>query len=114
MYPQSNWLKDTLREPFQLVEPSDIAHQDACSRFEFLTSMIAVDNDEDFRAVPWSGEFFLDSIWGYDGNGLAATIEAELTDTWPLLGAGAFGGELSRAQKSLATLTEWKAKRRGW
>ncbi|KMS89910.1 MULTISPECIES: hypothetical protein [Streptomyces] len=41
---------------------------------------------------------------------LAATIEAELTDTWPLLRAGAFGGELSRAQKSLAALTEWKAK----
>ncbi|MFJ2230536.1 SIR2 family protein [Streptomyces halstedii] len=115
IYPQSNWLKDTLREPFQLVEPSDTAYQAACARFEFLTSMVAMDNSSDFRAVPWSGEFFLDSFWGYDGHGLAATIEAELTDTWPLLRAGAFGGELSRAQKSLAALTEWKAKHgRGW
>ncbi|MFF9378859.1 hypothetical protein ACF1BB_30615 [Streptomyces griseoluteus] len=69
-----------------------------------------MDNGKDFRAVPWSGEFFLDHIWGYDGSGLAATVEAELTDTWPLLRAGAFGGELSRAQKSRAALTEWKAK----
>ncbi|MFH9605602.1 SIR2 family protein [Streptomyces rochei] len=110
LYPQSNWLKNTLREPFQLVEPSDTAYQEASARFEFLASMIAMDAGDDFRAVPWAGEFFLDSTWGYDNTGLAATIEAELTDTWPLLSAGAFGGELSRAQKALTALTEWKTK----
>jgi hypothetical protein len=107
--PSEQRLKDTLREPFQLVEPSDTAYQEACARFEFLASMIAMDTDNDFRAYPWAGEFLLGSAWGHDNNGLAATIEAELTDTWPLLSAGAFG-ELSRAQQSLTALTEWKAK----
>jgi hypothetical protein len=109
IYPQSNWLKDTLREPFRLVEPSDTAYREACARFEFLASMIAMDIDNDFLAYPWAGEFFLDSTWGYDNNGLAATIEAELTDTWPLLRADAFGGQLPRAQKALTTLTEWRS-----
>ncbi|RST19641.1 hypothetical protein E2C00_00235 [Streptomyces sp. WAC05374] len=109
-YPQSNWLKDTLREPFRLVEPSDVAYREACARFEFLASLIAMDTDNDFLSYPWAGEFFIDSTWGYDNNGLAAVIEAKLTDTWPLLRAGAFGGELLRAQKALTALTEWRGK----
>lgn len=108
IYPQSNWAKGTLREPFRLVEPSDIAYREACARFEFLASMIAMDTDNEFHAYPWAGEFFLDSAWGYDNIGLAATIDAELTDTWPLLRAGAFGGQLPRAQKALTALTEWR------
>ncbi len=107
-YPQSNWMKDTLREPFRLVEPSDVAYREACARFEFLASMIAMDTDKPAFANPWAGEFLLDSIWGYEGNGLAAVIETELTDTWPLLRAGAFGGQLPRAQKALTSLTEWR------
>ncbi|MFE1439836.1 SIR2 family protein [Streptomyces sp. NPDC058739] len=107
-YPQSNWMKDTLREPFRLVEPSDVAYREACARFEFLASMIAMDTDEPAFANPWAGEFFLDSTWGYEGNGLAAVIETELADTWPLLRAGAFGGQLPRAQKALTSLSEWR------
>ncbi|WP_331764208.1 SIR2 family protein (plasmid) [Streptomyces anulatus] len=109
-YPQSNWLKDTLREPFRLVEPSDVAYSEACARFEFLASMAAMDTDIGFRAYPWVGEFFLDSFWGYDSNGLAGAIETELADTWPLLLAGAFGGELPRARNALTALTEWRGK----
>ncbi|MGW7723867.1 SIR2 family protein [Streptomyces canus] len=113
LYPQSNWLKATLREPFRLVEPSDTAYSEACTRFEFLVSMVAMDTDNEFFAYPWSGEFFL--AWGYDGNGLATAIEEELTDTWPLLRAGAFGGQLSHAQKALTALTKWRSEhaRRG-
>ncbi|WP_158709199.1 SIR2 family protein [Streptomyces globisporus] len=107
-YPQSNWLKDTLREPFRLVEPSDIAYREACARFEFLASMIAMDTDSDIHAYPWAGEFLLDSTWGYENEGLPAIVETELTDTWPLLTAGAFGGQLPRAQNALTKLTEWK------
>ncbi|GAA4339742.1 hypothetical protein GCM10023086_74960 [Streptomyces venetus] len=110
IYPQSNWLKNTLREPFQLVEPSDTAYQEACARFEFLTSMIAMDAGDDFRASPWAGEFFLDSTWGDDHNGLASVITEELTEAWPLLRAGAFGGQLSRAEKALSALTEWRSR----
>ncbi|MGR8012289.1 hypothetical protein [Streptomyces hypolithicus] len=109
LYPQSNWLKNTLREPFRILEPSDSAYLEACARFEFLASMIAMDtdNENDYRAYPWAGEFILGSIWGYDNDGIASTIEAELTDTWPLLAAGAFRGQLARAQKAHADLTEW-------
>ncbi|MFK0174217.1 SIR2 family protein [Streptomyces sp. NPDC090306] len=109
LYPQSNWLKDTLREPFRLVEPSDTAYREACARFEFLASMIAMDTDDELRAYPWAGEFFLDSVWGDDGNGLAPAIQSELAESWPLLRAGAFGGELSRAQKALTRLTAWRS-----
>ncbi|MFB7030918.1 MULTISPECIES: SIR2 family protein [unclassified Streptomyces] len=114
-YPQSRWLKETLREPFLLIEPSEIAYREAFARFEFLASMIAMDTDISFRAYPWAGEFFLDRTWGYDDNGLAAAIKAELTDTWSLLTAGAFGGDLSRAHDALAKLTEWRRERaRTW
>nr|WP_011113221.1 SIR2 family protein [Streptomyces rochei]BAC76597.1 hypothetical protein [Streptomyces rochei]BAK19913.1 hypothetical protein [Streptomyces rochei] len=109
LYPQSNWLKDTLREPFRLIEPSDITYSEACTRFEFLASMVAMDTDSEFLAYPWAGEFFLHSAWGWDNNGLASTIAEELTETWPLLRAGAFGGQLPRAQKALAALTAWRS-----
>ncbi|WP_405535146.1 SIR2 family protein [Streptomyces sp. NBC_00075] len=107
LYPQSNWIKETLREPFRLVEPSDIAYREASSRFELLASMIAMDTDKPDLANPWAGEFFLDSTWGHDGNGLTA-IEAELTDTWPLLRAGGFGGQLLRAQEAFTDVTAWR------
>lgn len=114
-YPQSNWMKDTLREPFRLVEPSGVAYREACARFELLASMVAIDADDAFPSYPWVGEFFLDSTWGHDNNGLAASIEMELADTWPLLRAGAFGGELLRAQKALTALTEWRREHgRAW
>lgn len=108
IYPQSNWLKETLREPFLIVEPSDSAYREACSRFEFLASMIAMDTDQPAFADPRAGEFLLDSTWGYDGNGLAAIVKAELTGTWPLLNAGAFGGELARAETALSALSDWR------
>lgn len=108
IYPQSNWIKKTLREPFRLVEPNDIAYNEASSRFELLTSMSAMDTDKPSSATPWAGESFLGSIWGHDGNGLAATIEAELTDTWPLLRAGGFGGQVLRAQQALTDVTAWR------
>ncbi len=108
LYPQSNWMKDTLREPFRLIEPSDTAYREACTRFEFLASMVAMDTDSDFLAYPWAGEFFLNSVWGWDNNGLADVIAEELTDTWPLLHAGAFGGQLSHAERALAALADWR------
>ncbi|MEW5655233.1 SIR2 family protein [Streptomyces cinereoruber] len=112
LYPQSNWIRQTLREPFRLIEPGDTAYHEAFARFEFLTSMIAMDTDSELLAYPWPGEFLLDSTWGYNGEGLSAAIAAELTETWPLLAAGAFGGDLTRAQQALTKLTNWKATNR--
>ncbi len=115
IYPQSNWLKDTLREPFRLIETSDAAYGEACARFEFLVSMVAMDTDKDFYAYPWAGEFLLDSFWGHNSHGLAGSVETELTETWPLLRAGAFGRQLPRAQAALAALTEWRSRSgRSW
>lgn len=107
IYPQSHWLRDELREPFRLVEPSDTAYRQACSRFEFLASMISMDTDNEVRAYPWAGEFFLES---FDEAGLAASVEQELNASWPLLQAGAFGGDLARAQAAHTALVDWRAK----
>lgn len=105
---------ETLREPFRLVEPSDISYREACIRFEFLASMIAMDTEPAYLAYPWVGEFLLNRAWGYNSDGIASAIETELTETWPLLTAGAFNGDLSRAQAALTKLTDWRAKNRKW
>jgi hypothetical protein len=46
--------------------------------------------------------------WDYDTS-IANTIKAELTPSWPLLRAGAFGGDLERAQAAYERLAEWRA-----
>lgn len=106
-YPQSHWLKDTLREPFRIVEPNDTTYEEACSRFEFLASMIAM--DPHLNAHPWAGEFMLDGTWGDDGEGLASIVKSELNDLWPLLRADAFGGALQRAVAAHTALSDWRA-----
>ncbi|MHC3475296.1 SIR2 family protein [Streptomyces sp. 7R007] len=109
LYPQSRWLKDELREPFRLVEPSDHAYVEACTRFEYLTSMIAMDEGgHDGPPYPWAGEFLLDDIWEYDRPDLSSSIEQELTEAWPLLRAGAFGGDVARAKTAHQALAEWR------
>ncbi|WP_406490491.1 SIR2 family protein [Streptomyces sp. NBC_01604] len=108
-YPQSHWLKDELREPFRLVEPSDHAYLEVCTRFEYLTSMIAMDEGRDTRVYPWAGEFLLDDIWEYDRPDLSSSIEHELTAAWPLLRAGAFGGDVAHAKAAHQALSEWRA-----
>ncbi|MFE0358869.1 SIR2 family protein [Streptomyces nigra] len=113
-YPQSHWIRDELREPFLPVEPDDDAYQAAFHRFEFLASLIAMDSGHEYHANPWSGEFLLDSWWGYDDAGLAADIAREINESWPLLQAGAFGGEVQRAEKALAALVEFRARNPRW
>ncbi|MFF5846352.1 SIR2 family protein [Streptomyces massasporeus] len=113
-YPQSHWLGEELREPFRLVEPDDHAYQSAFHRFEFLASLIAMDTEHEFHANPWSGEFFLDSWWGYDQIGLAPDIEREINDSWPLLQAGAFSADTERAKKALTALAEFRSRTRRW
>ncbi|MFI9587831.1 SIR2 family protein [Streptomyces sp. NPDC052236] len=110
-YPQSHWICEELREPFQLVEPDDDAYRAAFHRFEFLASMIAMDTERRFFARPWTGEFFLESVWGHDGVGLAPDITREINASWPLLQAGAFGGEVERAEKALEALTSARSQR---
>lgn len=110
-FPQSHWLHEELREPFRLVEPDDAAYRAAFHRFEFLASLIALDTEHEFLANPWPGEFLLESAWGYDGVGLAPDIAREITPSWPLLQAGAFGGKAERAEKALEALVEYRSRR---
>ncbi|MDX3078649.1 hypothetical protein PV364_41065, partial [Streptomyces sp. MI02-7b] len=113
-YPQSHFIRQVLRDPFRLVEPDDHAYGNAFNRFEFLTSLIAMDQEDDFLANPWPGEFLLDPNWGYADNSLAADAEREMTPAWPLLQSGAFGGDLERGKKALQALIEYRAKHPRW
>ncbi|MET9463134.1 hypothetical protein ABZY05_50705 [Streptomyces canus] len=71
--------------------------------------MIAMDAGRDTPAYLWAGEFLLDDIWEYDRPDLSSSIEHELTAAWPLLLAGAFGGEVARAKAAHQALAEWRA-----
>jgi hypothetical protein len=107
-FPQSRFLRRETREPLQIIEPDDAAYQTACTRFEFLTSLIAMDNDAQNPGLPWIGEFVNDVHWEYNTS-IANTIKEELTVSWPLLRAGAFGGDLERAKTAYERLTQWRA-----
>ncbi|MFF8024771.1 SIR2 family protein [Streptomyces sp. NPDC007896] len=106
-FPQSTFLRQEAREPLKSIEPDDAAYQTACTRFEFLASLIAMDDDTQTRP-PWIGEFVNDVHWKYDTS-IANTIKAELTPNWPLLRAGAFGGNVERAQAAYEHLIQWRA-----
>ncbi|ULR48395.1 hypothetical protein [Streptomyces deccanensis] len=108
LYPQSRLLRQEVRDPIRPIEPDDTAYKAACSRFEFLASMIAMDDDDEYRRDPWPGEFLTGEYWGHD-SGVARTIEQELTPAWPLLQAGAFSGDLDRAKAAYTRLIEWRA-----
>lgn len=108
LLPEGSFLRKETREPLQVIEPDDTAYQAACTRFEFLASMIAMDHPTERRRFPWVGEFLSDEHWEYD-TGIANTIKSELTPGWPLLRAGAFGGDTERAQAAHERLTQWRA-----
>ncbi|MGI5457852.1 caspase family protein [Streptomyces sp. CA-249302] len=113
-YPQSHFIRQEMREPFQLIEPDDSAYAEACYRFEFLASMVAMDSEIGTYVNPWSGEFLLDLNWGYDENGLAADVHQEIKESWPLLRGGAFGANPERAEKAFQALVEFRRKNPRW
>ncbi|MFD5519614.1 SIR2 family protein [Streptomyces sp. NPDC127066] len=107
-FPQSTFLRQEAREPLKSIEPDNTAYETACTRFEFLASLISMDNDTQNSAFPWIGQFISDLHWEYDTS-IANTIKAELTPSWPLLRAGAFGGDVGRAQAAYERLVQWRA-----
>jgi hypothetical protein len=109
-YTQSRWLRQELREPLRLVEPDDTAYLAAFDRFEMIASLIALDALPQPTNYVWAGEFLLDGRWG-SMNGLAQRVKGEITADWPLLRAGAFGGDLDRAQAAYTALQTWKIER---
>ncbi|MFB8437910.1 hypothetical protein ACFC7A_02525 [Streptomyces niveus] len=113
LYPESHLLRQDVREALRPIESDDGTYQEACNRFEFLASMMALDMGPESFARPWAGEFLIESNWGYT-SGLAITVEQELTPAWPLLQGGAFGGDPQRATDAYKTLVEWRAKHPRW
>jgi hypothetical protein len=113
-YPQSHFIREELREPFRWIEHDDAAYTEACYRFELLASMIAMDNEIDVYTSPWSGEFMLDSNWGYEENGLAREITKEIGPSWPLLDGGAFGADPVRAENAFKALADFRSRNRRW
>jgi hypothetical protein len=110
-YPQSHFLRDELREPLRLAEPDDRAYTAASYRFEFLASMIAMGHEIDFYRNPWMGEYMNDAVWGYEDEGLAGDLAREIEPSWPLLRAGAFGGEEEQAKDAFTRLVEARGNR---
>ncbi|WP_405404119.1 caspase domain-containing protein [Streptomyces sp. NBC_01104] len=114
IYPQSHFLREELRDPFRAIEPDDIAYAEACNRFEFMASLIAMDTEPSSLATPWIGEFLLDSNWGYDEFGLAGEISENINSAWPVLEVGAFGSDPERANKAFAALVDFRSKHPRW
>ncbi|WP_405549525.1 caspase domain-containing protein [Streptomyces microflavus] len=112
-YPQSHHLHEELREVFLEIEPDGAAYDESFYRFELLASLVAMDGETSL-STPWSGEFLLDSNWGYDDFGMAMEVAQEIGPTWPLLKAGAFGGDQTRAEKAFENLSEHRSRTRHW
>ncbi|MFF8657516.1 SIR2 family protein [Streptomyces huasconensis] len=99
----STWLRRRLREV--LAEPGadgDRAISDAFDTYEYVTALLQADLAEMPETV---GEFTLPDRW--DGEGrlrVAARVQARFSDAWPMLGSGAFHGEVQRAHTAAAVV----------
>jgi hypothetical protein len=109
LYPQSELLRRELREPLRAIAPDDRPFQAACSRFELLTSLIALDQP---LGDAWNGKFASDGEWGWDNDGPSTAVRAEIAPDWPLIAAGAFGGDPDRATAAFDKLATWRTQTR--
>ncbi|WP_053646078.1 hypothetical protein [Streptomyces sp. XY431] len=108
-YPQGRLLAEAVREPLRLVEPDDQLFQAANDRFQLLVSLLGMDTDgPEWSRAPWAGDFLADSRWGYNDNGPAGALQREIGPDWPLLRAGAFGGDPERAKAAFTALNTWR------
>jgi hypothetical protein len=106
-YPHSHLIREQAREPLAALEPDDEAYIAACSRLEFLATMLAFDHAiAPYDVATWHGEFLL----GGGFNQLFEQISQEIGPGWPLLQAGAFGGDADFARLTLDSFRDWAAK----
>lgn len=106
-YPHSRLIREQAREPLAALEPDDEAYNAACSRLEFLATMLAFDHAiAPYDVATWHGEFLL----GRGFNQLSEQISQEIGPGWPLLEAGAFGGDAEIARLTLDSVRDWAAK----
>jgi hypothetical protein len=108
----STWLRARLRDV--LAEPAadnDRALSEAFDGYEYLTALLQADLAE---TPSTAGEFTLPDRWGGDGRlRVAARVQDRFSDAWPMLGSGAFGGEIQRAHTAAAVVDELCAERYG-
>lgn len=100
LYAQSHHLRAACRET-----PDAEAYGAACDKPEYLASLIAMGDADNYGRFPWAGEFMLESHL----NVVAQVVEKELAPGWPLLEGGAFGGDLDRAKAAREALHAWIA-----
>ena len=110
LFPQSHFLREELRVPFGTLEREDSSYEEACDRLELLASMLAIDSGSSYV---WYGEFMLGSRWGW-GETQNPDVSAEIGPEWPLVGAGAFGGDPERAVGAYTKVVEIRSKTRTW
>jgi hypothetical protein len=103
-YPESHHIRAASREALRELEPADEAYAAACDRLEYLASLVAMGDADDFGRVPWAGEFLLE-----EHRNVIAQVEKELAPGWPLLEGGAFGGDLDQAKAAREALHAWIA-----
>lgn len=104
-FSQSRKVRDDAREPLRALEPDDATYEAACNRLEFLASMISFDNTANLDSpLPWYGEFLTRGF-----TELAEQIKDEIAPGWPLVEAGAFGGDVDRARTAHTTMLAWRA-----
>ena len=107
-HPESRILRSEGREPLRLIQPDDLAYEEACDRLEYLASLLLMDEGSDIHQ-PWSGEFAHDTRWDAEGHVLARRMKREFADQWAFLATGAFDGSLARAQAAASALDDWLA-----
>ncbi len=84
--------------------------REAFDRYEYLTALVQADLDQSPFA---EGEFTLPDRWDQEGRlRVADRVRADLTPGWPMLAAGAFGGDLRRAHAAAAVVDTECARRR--
>jgi hypothetical protein len=99
----STWLRRRLREV--LAEPaadSDRVFSDAFDAFEYVAALLQADLSQSPVTL---GEFTLADRWDGEGRLRVATrVRARFSEGWPMLRAGAFGGEIQRAHTAAAVV----------
>jgi len=56
IYPQSHHIRAVGREDLREIEPDDDAYKRACDRFEYLASLVAMDDPDQSGRLPWAGD----------------------------------------------------------
>lgn len=109
--PVSDQLLEVLREPFRELIPDDDSFQEAFDRFEYLLSLLQVDERLTTKrgVQPFVGAFMWRGIRG-QSDWIPTLIGQEIEEAgaeWPPLQAGMFGGDAQRSAAANESLHQW-------